>query len=34
MEISSLKLLNFRNYETLELKFSNRVNLIKRQKYS
>ncbi len=28
MEISSLKLLNFRNYETLELKFSNKVNLI------
>ena len=28
MEISSLKLLNFRSYETLELKFSNRVNLI------
>lgn len=28
MQISSLKLLNFRNYETLELKFSNKVNLI------
>ena len=28
MKISSLKLLNFRNYETLELKFSNKVNLI------
>ena len=28
MEISSLKLLNFRSYETLELKFSNKVNLI------
>ena len=28
MEISSLKLLNFRNYESLELKFSNKVNLI------
>ena len=28
MEISSLKLLNFRNYESLELKFSPKVNLI------
>ena len=28
MEISSLKLLNFRNYETLELKFSPKMNLI------
>ena len=28
MQISSLKLLNLRNYETLELKFSNKVNLI------
>ena len=28
MQISSLKLLNFRNYESLELKFSPKVNLI------
>ena len=28
MQISSLKLLNFRNYETLELKFSPKVNII------
>ena len=28
MEISSLKLLNFRNYESLELKFSPKVNII------
>ncbi len=28
MQISSLKLLNFRNYESLELKFSQKVNLI------
>lgn len=28
MEISSLKLLNFRNYESLEINFSNKLNLI------
>ena len=28
MEITSLKLLNFRNYESLEIKFSNKTNII------
>jgi len=28
MEISSLKLLNFRNYDSLEIKFANRTNII------
>ena len=28
MQISSLKLLNFRNYESLELSFSSKINMI------